>query len=153
MALRFVTTRDGRRALAHYGISATMSVATVFVVSVGPEHWGRTACDAIAINSAATAIVSPLGLAIVARVFRDSTAIARAAGVLAAAAGVFIAIEPQCLEGPFAMMDPLVRSIWFVHVSEMQPLWAVARHSLPMAAAVAAFPRSASCAPVACRNR
>jgi hypothetical protein len=38
------------------------------------------------------------------------------------------------------MMDPMVRSIWFTQVSEMQSLPTVAGTSAPMAAAVAAFP-------------
>jgi hypothetical protein len=35
------------------------------------------------------------------------------------------AIEPRCLGGPFAMIDPTVRSLWFDRVSEMQSLWTV----------------------------
>jgi hypothetical protein len=51
LALRFVVVPDAGRALARYGAWGAGSVAAAFLVSVGPAQWGRTACDAIAINS------------------------------------------------------------------------------------------------------
>jgi hypothetical protein len=147
LALRFVCDPDGARPLARYGMWAAGSVAVAFAVSVGPAHWGGTACDAIAINSAAAVIVATLGLAISAAAPAAASSGAswpvRAAGVAVSglvAVVVFVAIEPQCLAGPFAMMDPRVREIWFSHVSEMQSLWIVTSKSPPMGAAVAAFP-------------
>jgi hypothetical protein len=143
MALRFVCSREGARPLAHYGLGAAGSVAVAFAVSVGPSHWGRTACDAIAVNSAIAAITATIGLAAAAAIFRGAGWRARTAGVVVsaiAALAAFLAIEPQCIGGPFAMMDPLVRSLWFVHVSEMEPLWTVATASAPRGAAFAAFP-------------
>jgi hypothetical protein len=143
MALRFICDRDGARPLVLYGFGAAASIAVAFAVSVGPAHWGSTSCDAIAINSAAAAIVATLGLAVSAAMLAGGAWPARAAGVLApgvVAAAVLFTLEPQCLGGPFAMMDPMVRVLWFAHVSEMQPLWTVAGTSAPMAAAVAAFP-------------
>jgi hypothetical protein len=75
----------------------------------------------------------------------DRTAVRVA--VVAAIAGVgalaFVLIEPRCLAGPYAMMDPMLRAIWFSHVSEMQPVWAIARNSPVIAAAVVAFPATA----------
>jgi hypothetical protein len=143
LALRFVFGIEGERSLARYGIWAAGSVAVAFGVSIGPAHWGATACDAIAINSVAAVIVATLGLTVAAAALAGSSWPIRAAGALAsvvAAAVVFLAIEPQCLAGPFAMMDPTVRAIWFNHVSEMRSLWAVTATSPPMGAAVAAFP-------------
>ena len=67
LALRFIFTPDGDRALVRYGVWGAGSVAAAFLVSVGPAHWGRTACDAIAINSAAGLIVATLGLALAGR--------------------------------------------------------------------------------------
>ena len=143
LALRFVCDPQGAGALARYGLWAAASVAMAFGVSIGPARWGITACDAIAINSVAAVIAATLGLAISAVAVVASSWQVRAASVLmssAVAAAVFLAIEPKCLSGPFAMMDPMVRAIWFNHVSEMRSLWAVATTSPPMGAAVAAFP-------------
>jgi len=146
-ALRFVYDTAGASSLGRYGIWTAGSVALAFAASIAPAHWGTTACDAIAINSAAAAIVATLGLAVAATALAGSSWPIRAAGALAsvaAAAMVFLAIEPQCLSGPFAMMDPTVRTIWFNHVSEMRSLWAVTATSPPMGAAVAAFPAVAA---------
>ena len=143
VALRFVLVPGAGRALARYGAWGAGSVAAAFLVSVGPAQWGRTACDAIAINSAIAVILATLGLALTGRFLAGSQWQVRAAGVAATglvAAAAFAAIEPRCLGGPFAMMDPMVRALWFDHVSEMQPLWTVAWTSPPMGAAVAAFP-------------
>jgi hypothetical protein len=143
MALRFVFVPDAGPALARYGAWGAGSVAAAFLVSVGPAQWGRAACDAIAINSTVAVILATLGLALTSRFLAGAHWQVRAAGVAATglvAAAAFAAIEPRCLAGPFAMMDPTVRSLWFNHVSEMQPLWTVAWKSPPMGAAVAAFP-------------
>jgi hypothetical protein len=147
MALRFVLAReqaaDTARALVRYGLWGAGSVAAAFAASVGPARWGRTACDAIAVNSTMAVMLATLGLALTGRFLAGARWQVRAAGIAGAgavAAAAFAAIEPRCLGGPFAMMDPAVRALWFNHVSEMQPLWALAARSPPMAAAVAAFP-------------
>ena len=143
MALRFIFAPDAGPALARYGAWGAGGVAAAFLVNVGPAEWGHTACDAIAINSTVAVILATLGLALTGRLLAGAHWQVRAAGVavtgLVAAAAV-AAIEPRCLGGPFAMMDPTVRSLWFNHVSEMQPLWTVAWKSPPVGAAVAAFP-------------
>jgi hypothetical protein len=157
MALRFIFAADANRALAadaehalsagpalaRYGAWGAGSVAAAFLVSVGPAQWGRTACDAIAVNSTVAVILATLGLALTGRLLAGARWQVRAAGVAVTglvAGAAFIAIEPRCLGGPFAMMDETVRSLWFNHVSETQPLWTVAWRSPPMGAAVAAFP-------------
>jgi hypothetical protein len=143
LALRFIFTAGDDRALVRYGLWGAGSVATAFLVSVGPAQWERTACDAIAINSAVGLIVATLGLAAVGRLVAPAGWPIRAVGVVAAgavAAAAFVAIEPRCLGGPFAMMDPTVRAVWFNNVSEMQSLWAVTLKSPPAGAAIAAFP-------------
>jgi hypothetical protein len=143
LALRFIFAADDDRALVRYGVWAAGSVAAAFLVNVGPTHWGHATCDAIAINSAAALIVATLGLALAGHLLARSRWAVRGAGVAAAgavAAAAFIAIEPRCLAGPFAMMDPTVRALWFDNVSEMQSLWAVALKSPPAGAAIAAFP-------------
>jgi hypothetical protein len=143
LALRFVCHPDGAPPLARYGVWAAASTAAAFAASIAPANWGKAACEAIAINSAAAVVVATLGLAATATVLTGASWRRRAAGVLASgavAAAVCIAIEPQCLAGPFVVMDPTVRAIWFNHVSEMQSLRTVAETSPAMAAAVAAFP-------------
>ena len=143
LALRFIADPAGARALGQYGIYAAAAIVLAFLVSIAPAHWGGTACDAIAINSVAAAIAGTVGLALSSGMLAGAPWQGRTAGVIASgavASGLFVAIEPHCLAGPFAMLDPMVRSIWFNHVSEMQPLWRVSWDSPPMGAAIAAFP-------------
>jgi len=40
------------------------------------------------------------------------------------AAGALVWTEPQCANGPFATLDPIVVKYWYRHVLEGQPLWA-----------------------------
>ena len=56
------------------------------------------------------------------------------------AAGLFVWIEPRCLKGPYAMMDPEVWAIWLAHVREMQPLIPLMAKSPLTAIAIATFP-------------
>jgi hypothetical protein len=97
----------------------------------------------IAVNWAAPAAAAGALLAFAAWALPADRMGVRAAWVAAAAAlaaAIFVTLEPRCLGGPYAMMDPGVRAIWFDHVSEMQSIWKVAPNSPAMAAAVVAFP-------------
>ena len=142
-ALRYIVDRAAAGALVRYGATLAVGAAAAFLVSVPPDHWGHTVCDTIAINWAAPAIAAGGLLALAAWRLREPSIWVRGAvvaAVAAVAAAIFVAIEPRCLGGPYAMMDPALRRIWFDHVSEMQPLWEIAPRSPTMAAAVAAFP-------------
>ena len=101
--------------------------------SSAPDHWGRTECDAIAINWAVPVVAAGLLLARGRRRVRR-----RAPGVARRGRGrlrrpspalAFGLIEPRCLGGPYAMMDPALRAIWFSHINEMQPLATIMRNS------------------------
>ena len=35
----------------------------------------------------------------------------------------YLALSPQCLAGPFATLDPLVRNVWYNNVLEGMPVW------------------------------
>jgi len=114
-------------AMRGYGFSVAASMIGAFLINVGPDHWARTACDCIAINSATPAAIGGLGLALT-TYSRDPRAVVRCgliAAVTAAAALVFVLCEPRCLGGPFAMVDPTVVRLWLPDMPEMQPLLSV----------------------------
>ena len=46
----------------------------------------------------------------------------------AAAAAALVGTEPQCANGPFASLDPIVVKYWYLNVLEGQPLWASKLH-------------------------
>lgn len=142
LALRFVADGAAGRALTAYGLALAGAAAAAFLVDVGPDRLMQTACDSMAINAAAALMVAGMSLALTARAFAQPTVMRFAATALAGAAGaiVYVAIEPRCLGGPFAMMDPAVWAIWLAHVQEMQPVTALMRDEPAVAAMIAAFP-------------
>jgi len=146
VALRYVANRAAATALARYGLALAASTAVAFFVIVGPDHWGRTECDAIAINWAVPVVAAGLLLGVCAMVLPRERLTARLAAV-GACAGIaalaFVLIEPRCVHGPYAMMDPALYSIWFSHINEMQSLATIARNSPDVVAALATFPVAA----------
>jgi hypothetical protein len=144
-AARYVFDAKGARAASDYGLALAAGSAAAFFVIVGPDHWMRAACDAIAINWLALVGAGGLGLALAARVSGERMPM-RFASVLivgAVALALFAAIEPRCLRGPYAMVDPAVWSVWLSHVREMQPLFSLMAESPLTGIAIAAFPCAA----------
>jgi hypothetical protein len=156
LALRYVVEPNAARMLRDYGFALAGSTLLAFLVSVGPEHWTRAVCDALAVNLAAAVIVAGVGVGVIAgRGGGPVSRLAAMAGLGAAAAAVFVAMQPQCLRGPFAQIDPALWSIWLDHVSEGQSLPAMVRSTPGFGIAMAASPALALAAllMVACRNR
>jgi len=84
-------------------------------------------------------------LALTAR-FASEQAFVRGMHVLFAgglAAALFVWIEPRCLRGPYAVMDPAVWPIWLAHVREMKPLLTLTLESPLTGIAIGTFPLAA----------
>jgi hypothetical protein len=62
---------------------------------------------------------------------------------------VFLLLEPRCIRGPFALVDPGIWPVWHDQVRELQPLLAVFRTNPLTAAGIAAFPAAALLATLA----
>jgi hypothetical protein len=139
---RYVADRHAGPALWRYGLGLAAATAVAFAVSVGPAHWMRGACDAIATNSAAAAACGGLVLALAGWLAHRHrvTRIAAVLGSATAAAAALLLLEPRCVGGPMAMIDPAIRPIWFNSVREMQPLIEVWRINPLTASAITAFP-------------
>lgn len=147
-AMRFVFNGSGRVELRDYGLALAAGALAAFLVSTPPGRWMQPACDMIAVNSTAAVMVAGLGLALVALVALVASpsrltrvGLAAAPGILAVA--IFVILDPRCLEGHFALVDPAVRPIWLDHVSEMQPLTELIRQAAATGLATAAFPLAA----------
>jgi hypothetical protein len=141
-ALRYLFDRTAAEALRAYGLSLAAATSAAFLVSVGPAHWNARVCDAIAINLVAGVVAGSLQLALAGALPSARIAV-RAAWVASAGAtalAVLLMLEPRCLGGPYAMMDPAVWPIWLAEVREMQPLARVL-HTAPLTGmAIATFP-------------
>lgn len=142
----FLRDRDGAAALRCFALALAAATAAAFLTGVAPARWGVAVCDAIAINWAAPVVVAGLGLAVVAGWGAGGSSagrrLAAVAAVAAVAAALFLGIEPRCLRGPFAMMDPALRP-WMAQVAEMQPILSTLRTTPAVGATLIAFPLAA----------
>ncbi len=143
LALRYCDNRAAATNLRDYGLALSASTLVGFLVSVGPDHWGVTACDAIAVNWTAPGVAAGVLLALSGGFVTSERALIRCAaiaGVVVVAAAVFIAADPHCLGGPFVMTDPTVRQIWEAHNGEMQPLARLLREKPAIGIPLLAYP-------------
>lgn len=144
--VRYWLDRNAAAALSQYGFALAAGTALVFFGTIAPSRWMQTACDAMAINSAVPTILSGLVLGIAGANFAGDTRAVRSIGVLMTvglAALAFVLLEPRCIRGPLAMMDPAVRSIWLAHIQEVQSWATVAGRNPSTAASYAAYPLAA----------
>jgi hypothetical protein len=143
MAARYVIARGSLPALRAYGLSIVASVTIAFVVSVGPDRWFSSVCDSIAWNSALPVVIGGLVATLGTTMRAQERSSARLA-VVAIAAGAtllaFVVIEPRCLGGPYAMMEPAAKAHWLASVPEMKPFFSLVRESPVLAAWMATFP-------------
>ena len=131
LVVRYVLDPNGEKALRFYALTLVAATVIAFVISVPPDRWSVPACDALAINLLAGILIGAGTLTLVAarapaRVHRRG---AWALGWAVTALAVAVWLEPRCLAGPFAMMDPAVWPIWLSQVSEMQPMAAILRET------------------------
>jgi hypothetical protein len=143
MAMRYCVDRDAAPSLRAYGLALAVSTLSAFLVSIGPDRWGRTACDAMAVNWMEPVVAAGVLLAWAGGVLPGRRAATRwlaVVGIAAVSAAIFIALEPRCLRGPFAMVDPALSAVWMSHIREVQPLLVVLQRDPTVAAAVLVFP-------------
>lgn len=148
LALWFVIDAEAAPALRRYALALAAGALVAFLVSVPPSRWGAAQCDAIAINSAAALAVTALALLACTRLAASARS-TRLAGVgCAGALGLmtFAVLEPQCLSGHYAAIDPAIRAIWLSYVSETQPLHDLFARAPATALATIAFPLAAAIA-------
>jgi len=122
-ALRLMEDRDQAQAVRAYGLSLAATTALFFCVETPPWRWTLSFCDEIALNLVLAAAVAGLGVALAATLAARVPAAVRVAlvglaGTLALAA--YLGLDPRCIHGPFAALDPRVRPFWFDHISEIQ---------------------------------
>jgi hypothetical protein len=140
-AARLLIGEPARRPTLAYALGLGLSAAGFFAVQTPPAAWGATACDALGANLLGGVVVGSAGLAAAAAVRKRGVWPAAGGLGLAAAAAlaVLIRLDPSCVHGPFAHMDPRLQ-IWLGHVEEMLPIWAYWLEEPVIAAAFMATP-------------
>lgn len=133
--------REAPRALA-YGATLAAAVALAFLAQTPPARWGVAACDALGVNLLAGAVAGGLALAAAASL-GARRGWAWRLGLLAAGAGlslaVYLALDPHCLRGPFADVDPRMKPFWLDHVQEQRAWPVLWRQERDSAVSIAVF--------------
>jgi hypothetical protein len=124
MGCNWVFGRMSGRLLAAYGAALAAGVVVLHALQTPPDRWMLPACDALAINLVAGLAMAGAGLSAAAALGAPWGRLARfgllgAVGVLAGA--VYLALEPLCLHGPLAGIDPELKAVWLANVVEMTP--------------------------------
>jgi len=152
-----IRDREDARAAAGYGLSLAGATLALFLIQTPPARWSMSFCDALALNLTAAVIVGGAGLALAAAIARRAPAAVRfglvAVGGLAALV-VYLALDPACIHGPFAAMNPAVKPFWFNRIQEVQPLnrMMVLQRGPAIAAAILLFLSLASAVYLAARQ-
>jgi hypothetical protein len=131
-ALRLALNDRRAPAVGAYGVTLALTTATAFMIQTPPWRWSLSFCDALALNTVTALMIAGLGLGLAAWAATRGTGVLRVAilvGAGLAALGAYVALDPACVHGPFAHVDPLVRTLWLDRVQEVQPLWSVWRLS------------------------
>ncbi|CAN5412412.1 hypothetical protein BH10PSE7_BH10PSE7_34580 [soil metagenome] len=132
LAARFVREPALNSDLQRFALCLGAGIIILYIAQTAPEHWLRPACDMLGANFAC-AITAGCAVIVVVTSLGDTATTswhARLVGMAfagATAAAVFIAMEPACLHGPFAMVDSAVKPIWLDRVQEMENIVHAAR--------------------------
>jgi len=124
LALAWAFGRSPGRALAAYGAALGLGALTLHGLQTPPDRWLTPACDALAINLAAGLGAAGAGLALAAALGARAGRLVRLAllgAVAGAAAAVYLDLEPLCLHGPMAAIDPVLKAAWLDRIREMAP--------------------------------
>lgn len=118
-------TDDRARLCGYMGALAGGALLLQFLTR-GPLGLAETWCDSLSAPYMAAFVA---GTAVIFAAARANPAprwvrflLLGGAGVLAA--GALVWTEPQCANGPFASLDPIVVEYWYRNILEGQPLWA-----------------------------
>lgn len=127
LAARFLLAPDEAPAARAYALTLLGAVSVLYLIQTPPLRLGVSACDALGLNLWAALVIAALGLLAVIALTRHRPLAQRLGGLAAvgaAAAGVYLALDPACLRGPLGGADARLKAIWLDQVTEMAPLLA-----------------------------
>lgn len=116
---------DAGRKLRAYGAALGLATVGFFLIQTPPWRWTFAACDAIAVNLAAAIAVAAVGLVAAVQLTSGKGWQARLialTGLGVITAGLYVGLDPNCLHGPFADVDPRLKQFWLPNVQEIRPI-------------------------------
>ncbi len=110
--------------LAAFGFALAGTVLAGLALTQPPgECWSRTACDALAVNMAVPTAAAGMALAVLSgramAAEHTMERLLRLAPAPLLAGVLFYMLDPACLKGPFARVDPALFPIWLDKVKEI----------------------------------
>lgn len=116
---------DGGRKLRTYAGALGLTAVGFFLVQTPPSRWGVGACDAVAVNLVAAVATAAIGLVAAVQLTRRRDwrfRLGAVAAVGAVGVAVYVGLDPHCLGGPFADVDPRLKVFWLPNVQEIRPI-------------------------------
>jgi len=125
--------------VANAAVGATSTLVAAFALTVAPDRWLQLHCDALSINLIVLAGCCSAGLwAALASGASAPQRFAIAGAAAALGLGMFTALEPACMAGPFGQVGPVLRPLWLDTVVETKSVvWLAARYPAQAMAFVA----------------
>ncbi|KRB79364.1 hypothetical protein ASE00_19850 [Sphingomonas sp. Root710] len=129
LAVRFVIEggdRDAAQRFRAFAGALALAGIMLFAAFHGRAAYSQPYCDAVSPAWFGPMIASPALAALLMPLVATRGPVARI-GLLAFAAitgvGMLAVTAPDCLHGPFAALDPVVRHYWYQNVPEGMPVW------------------------------
>ena len=110
--------------LRWFGLGLGAALPVLFIATVAPARWAAPVRDAFGAPHLVGGTIVATGALVLAscRVPRLAHRLGAVAALGVACLATLVLIFPDCLRGPFADVDPLVREIWLDNVVESRPL-------------------------------
>jgi hypothetical protein len=124
-------------------MTQAICIGAFWLITVPPQLLAKPMCDAIAINTVLASVGACLtATALIRFVGHWSFATKSAAAVagLGVLAGLALAMEPLCVKGPNAMIDPRAIEVWLSGVREAASLFEEAARSPRVAVLLVTYP-------------
>ncbi len=111
---------EARSLLLSFAVGLAAVLAGVYLLTVGPDRWLVTACDALSPPWLVSALCGAAAYVALAFTGRLNTASRLAALCLlgAAALAPLLLVWRHCLGSPYADMDPMLQRLYLDHISE-----------------------------------
>lgn len=132
VALRWGVLGNAYRPAAQaFGLSFALLTGAAYVATVPSTLYTKVTCDNLSYGFLALTLYGGIALFAVSSLASRAPLAVRF-GVLAlvgiGAAGLSLAVMPQCLQNPLAGLDPLLRTIWLDNVQEAQSVFSEVRN-------------------------